>query len=447
MKKWILLGILSQLLYAETETTNKNTSNFDNLKKWYEDFWNTLSKDPNEKSLSPNSTNNYNDLILRIKTGYGKQYTDNETNQNDQYSYLITAFNNCAKGMCLYPTEFKRIKDLKLLSLIAEQCYANIRNSADKNTSNHNSEGLNVAGISRNQTKLEKELDMECKPNVANTMMQSGVVKFTPSFSVETDKVKTDLRNYHNLVQQDLNQAIKAFIIKVNNTHKIPSQQESFINKSELSDKSEAYSVINAFNDLVKIKQYLPPIKLVNESNKNSFFVYGSYKKISELLINNPNSDINANETEMQIGNNRDGIAKMLQATENAQNALIKSYTIMKKNAILNMTNLIDERTKPESTKHSSLFLLEDRVNSALKENNEITKPAILLRQIRDAINTGNKLNYLIYQTEERIQMALAANQLSQLKPLADKINDNIDKITRLRMELELGSEMIETGK
>lgn len=447
MKKWIFLGLLSQILQANLMPTTTDAPE-PLTKTWYKEFWEILAGDSSQAKLKPAKKNNYNDIIMQIETGYNTP-ASSENSNNNPFDKLREAFQNCSHDDgCSYKTEFDKIKNLKILSLKIEQCYANLRKEQSASEPEVTEAGLNVAGMPRNQTKLEKELNLECSIDAANNIMSTSLVKFNPSGTKDKETLKGEMRNLHSLVSEEIKTAINDFIHAVNSKNNYDTQ-ESFINKSELDSPDQALAIINAFNDIVKIDKYLPPITLINDSNKNKLFYNGKYMTVESIAEKYKLADINASQEGNNIENMRDSIGNSLQNAKDERARLIKSYAILKKNAVLNMTNLIDERTKhTDGDKHSSMYLLESRINNALQADQTTeVRPAVILRQIRDAINTSNKLNYLIYQTEERIQMALAVNQISQLKPLADSINKKTDQINELNMKIDLGSETLETGK
>lgn len=460
MKKLLLLTFIFQFgLAAETTITTDSSSL---TQSFYKLFWNTEATSSHYGlALEPDKSERFfkkylRELILKIKTGAGSN-NSSDVKSNNLYVKLANNFDACLKqsadlnngyGACT------KIYNLRKHAAYIEQCYANIpkeESTAVGNTEKRNETnvGLMVNNVIRNQTNLEKESAINCSADrakliIINAVAASGI-KFKMTDSNDINAIKGDLSSLHRQLIDQLKSARIDYIIQQNQASQV-DQQTALIDTYEFTkDSNNANEVLNAFNDIVTIRQYLRPVNLFNSvqnDDATKIIAAGEIKLVKNLAKSDSNAS--ANDIAKNVNMHRKSLEESIKTQTEQQAKLINSFGTLKENAMLNIASIIAERTIPEGKQHSMLFNLNKAINDSLNMiEQKPQEPAKLLKQIRDAINLNNKLNYMIYLAEERIQMALSVNQIGELKPLADVIDANAKQIDKLSFELDLGSEIV----
>lgn len=423
-------------------------------KKFYKKFW---QLDPSstykDMVISPKYSSSFDEIIVQAETGYGTGKTQDESSSGP-YSNLVDIYNSClsdigaAKGSC--PAGVKSVKDIKYTLAKLEQCYANIIPTKEEQTSNEGSgtsQGLNYMGVQRSQTKIEKDLGLSCDKKTAIKILTEAKSfagsGFTSSVTEESDTkdIKKDFETLHGVLIGKLTDANKALIEEINkkylNSNKVVNK--SFVEKVEL-EASEVNNVLKSYNDVVLINSYLPPItvfqrtKIDKPDTSNVKILFnGQIKPLSSF-------DNVTDKMAEGIGRKRNGQLQTIDKFINEQKKMISSFTELKKNAILNIASIVAERTKEGD--HSMLYSIQAAINAQLKASDtDEVNPSVLLKQIRDALLLNNKLSFMNYIALERLQMAMSVTQVSQLKPLSDKINEITNKLNKMAYEYDLGSE------
>ena len=456
MRKLLILLFVSQLGFAADTTLNPDNTSL--TERFYKFFWGTeIASGLKDLELEPNKSEAFfkdylQELILKIRTGAGTQ-AEETSSSNNSYSKIADGFDACinnsiknhiGSGAC------EEIYNLRKQAAQIEQCYANIRKPEEKQAGQAkvgtaSSSGLTINGVVRNQTMLEKENNMVCEISMAKSILgaaaQYAAIKYSRNTSDDVSVIKNDMENIHRQVLNKLKEAKINYIIKQNKNGQI-KQKEALIDTVELADTSSAKEFLTAFNDIVTIKQYLSPVRVFKSVAKDGdakIISSGDTDLVKNFVIGNSGAEAARN-----VNMHRKSLENSINEQTAKQAKLISSFGTLKENAMLNIASLIAERTPPKDSEHSMLYNLNKAINDSLKmSNTDLQEPAKLLKQIRDAINLNNKLNYMIYLAEERIQMALSVNQIGELKPLADAIDENAKKIDKLSFELDLGSEIV----
>lgn len=445
-------------------------------KKFYKEFWEISPKSDFSKAIlsSNNESDAFKNLVFMARTGFGIKKSDNTTDEFEKqspYSKIVTVFNKCLNnadtGSTNCPdsvnlTLVNEVKSIKFYMSAIEQCFANIpadqtkKVSTKEKASSGGARGIQIGGVSRDQTKLERELSLECSVTKAKEIVDKIYSKnlitnseFARSSDPDAGKIKNDFSGIYNILNQKMKSKIEELIIAINKSGKIDSNL-SFIDATKI-EEDQAREIFAAYNEISNIDSYIPPMTMVDrkyESNpsadKQKIMYNGKLIKITSIDPDKFKVDSTPKELAEKVAKKRNGNKKTLEKLLKSHNKLTNSYGILKQNALLNIANIVNERTVAKDQKMSQMEAIEKLVNLPFKttEKEDDIKPSLLLKQIRDAINLNNKLTLMLYMTEERIQMALASLQIANLKGLADIISKNSLKISKVGFELDLGSEM-----
>lgn len=430
--------------------------------KFYNKFWEI---DPNQDIqsmvLDPNYNKSFQEVVFKARTGYGTG-NGSDFRGSSAYQNLVNSFASCVPSAsdsgsgCPSSTTANNFKNIRIAIAKLEQCYANIpvdSKNQDSSDKSKNAEGLTFEGFQRSQTKLEKEMSLECMPDTALSVLKDanqytgGAFNITVNSDSSASDIKQAMSSLHSLLVTKLQSARKEIIESINKNYlngkgSKAIDDRSFIDKSEIDD-SEVNEILNAYNDVVIIDSYLPPTgvfsRVANDSpNKSNVKILANGNIVTVGSIGGTDSQAE------KISNLRNSQVKSFKDMLKQQTDLIESFGTLKQNAILNVSSLVAERTKQGD--HSMLYSIENTINEQLKKSTDKdeVKPSLLLLQIRDAIRLNNKLTYMNYIAIERVQQSLSVTQIAQLKPLSDKINEITEQINKLSSEIDLGSALVE---
>ena len=439
MRKWIFAALL---LHISSLRASDLTQDF------YNEFWKITNIGLNIKTAG--SFDDFQkiikEIVLEARTGFGTKTSESsDTDNQDPYEQIIAAFTNCSKGSCTDgSSSFGELLNIKKQLIQVEQCYANLpapdsSNGAQTNASNV---GLLVYGMNRNQTELERDTGLECSLAQATSLIRSinsnNDFNITLNDSKETKDIQAALRNVHDLLIQKYEKQEQVFIETINAKSK--PNTDALIDQTTI-DPKKGQKLLQALNDVITIDNFLPETSpFLNESKMDKVINY----KDEYVLPSKIKDDDKVTSTDDEsLKSNRAALKNSMDALQEQQSELIKSFGTLKQNALLNIDNIIKERLTVNKEK-SELAALKAEIDKTFQQSDNLDTPSKLLLDIRNAMNLSNKLNYMIYLAEERIQLALATNQISQLKSLADNINTKTKAINELVFKINLGSDMID---